>query len=96
MEDLHIQHVQKAQKHISQSLNIENNMNLCELAHFIYDDKSVSKYELHWKRNYNSKTFFISEQDYHDIMDSYSEKLLINRINIKYNNQANVCMTVTH
>ena len=47
----------------------------CELAHFLYNDKPVSKYELHWCHGYNSKTFFISEQDYHKFMDQYCEEL---------------------
>lgn len=70
-------------------------MNPCELAHFIYGDKPVSKYELHWRRGYNSKAFFISEQDYHDMMDQYCEGLLAILLNGKYNNEANICMTVT-
>ena len=70
-------------------------MNNCELAHFIYGDKPVSKYELHWHHDYNSKTFFISEKDYHDMMDQYCEGLLTILLNRKYNNEANICMTVT-
>ena len=71
-------------------------MNPCELTHFIYDDKPVSKYELHWMHNYNSKTSFISEQDYHDIRDRYCEEMLAIWLNRKYNNEANICMTITH
>lgn len=70
-------------------------MNPCELTHFIYGDKPVSKYELHWRHSYNSKTFFISEQDYNDLMDQYCEELLLIAISGKYNNEANVCMTIT-
>lgn len=51
-------------------------MNPCELVHFINGDKPVSKYELHWRHGYNSKTSFISEQDYHDIRDQYCEGML--------------------
>lgn len=72
-----------------------NKMNPCELVHFIYGDKPVSKYELHWSNGYNSKTFFISEKDYHDMMDQYAERVLTILLNGKYNNEANICMTVT-
>lgn len=71
-------------------------MNPCELVHFLYDDKPVSKYELHWCHDYNSKFFFISEKDYHDMMDQYSESVLAVWLNVKYNNKASVCMTITH
>lgn len=72
-----------------------NEMNPCELIHFMNGDKPVSKYELHWVHNYNSKTSFISERDYYDLMDQHCEELLAIWLNGKYNNEARVCMTVT-
>lgn len=70
-------------------------MNTCELAHFIYRDKPVSQYELHWEHNYNSNALSISEQDYHTMMDQYYEDMLTNSIINQYCSNAAVCMTVT-
>lgn len=75
--------------------NFTDEMNPCELVHFICGDKPVSKHELHWSHNYNSKTSFISERDYHTIMDQYYEDLLTISIVRQYSDNAAVCMTVT-
>lgn len=70
-------------------------MNPCELTHYLYKDKPVSKYELHWHHHYSSDKYYISEQTYHDIMDKGSEDSLANWLYSMYDNHAYICMTIT-